>query len=357
VIGALTVLGAISSPAQAATLDTAAYCPAGGVINSANISGLKRPNSTAAETAEGASLVATSRASGSQNYSYSSFEYFSPSKNQYSIHDTWANNNGFNGIGEVRSYDFASNKRYLRYSGGAANPVQRKAVRLLAKSTVWTSETSPSTKTVTLQQQLNSNLGNVSYVDRYLADGAGTVTCTTTPTSVTYNFTFTTGESSASTVTLRDDGAPLTLHQVYTAKGGGFTETQDTTITYGDAAGALIMPAAGTSFTPLNTWRSAYLKAGLLALKSDELGWAKYYVSKAKTKAARIAAIRKGARKNIANRANYYFWYASWVPAIHVKNVTGGAKVWATDPKTHKQLWFTMKLKGTKAIAVTKNFP
>jgi len=355
-VTALALAGALAAPARAAVLNTADYCPAGGVISSANIGTVKLPNSTKAEIAEGASLTYTTQASGSENFTYYSHEYFSPSRNQYSVDDRWAN--AFqNGIGEVRSYDFTKNKQYLRYSNRSANPSQRKAAKLLKRTTVWTTQTSPYAKANLIQSQLNGNLGNAGWIDSYLAHGYAGITCTAAPTSVTYTFAFTGGNSSISTVALRADGAPLGLHQVFTGKGGAFTETRDLTITYGDAAGSLIMPAGNTKFTPLNTWRSAYLKAGMLGLKSDELGWAKYYVSKAKTKAARIAAIRKAARKNIANRGDYYFWYPYWVPAIHVKNVAGGAKVSATDPKTHKQLWFTMTLTGTKTVTVTKNLP
>lgn len=343
--------------ARADGFDATAYCPSSGTITAANVADLTQPNLTSFVEATGASIVDHQTWSGAWSADYDSYEFYSLATDRYSVNDYYDQHDGVAGIGEVRSYDFTTLKLTRRFNQAMVNDVMRAAAKRLGHDTVWTSETSARTKEQVIQAQVNANLGAAGYAAKVVADGSGTVTCTTSGATVGYTIAYTTGNTSHATVTFNDDGSPASVAKTYYNKSYLETYTGAVTFTYAEPDSSdLLLPGTTSVVVKPSAWRSAYAKAALTALRVYGRDTAKYNAKKAKTTAKKITAIRRGVRNEKKYLDSYYFYWSSWVPAVHFQDVSRGEKVWITDPVTHARLWITVRLTKAKKVVSADNF-
>jgi hypothetical protein len=207
----------------------------------------------------------------------------------------------------------------------------RSAVKMMGRPSVWYRFTAQ--KSLNLTAYANENLPTAAS----LASEADAGTKTTHDDG-SIDYVFTDDEELSFTLRLNPAGV-LSSVAMNTA------DVFKMTLTYAYGAQRVTLPSAAVTVDAATLAKAeAYLTMPARVKKAADKG-AAHTRSAAKRKTVKVAALRKLVRKDVA-AANK----AAGGTMIKVKNVTGGVRVYATNPWTKKTVAYTVKAAKKKVV-------
>lgn len=209
----------------------------------------------------------------------------------------------------------------------------RSAVKMMGRPSVWYRFTAQ--KSLNLAAYANENLPTATNLAG--ESEAGTKTA---HDDGSIDYTFADEEEENFSYTLRLNSAGV-LSSVAMNASGFFKMT----LTYAYGAQRVTLPSAAVTVDAATLAKAeAYLKMPANVKKAADKG-AAHTRTAAKRKTVKVASLRKIVRKDVAavNKA-------AGVAMVKVKNVTGGVRVYATNPWTHKTVAYTVKAAKKKVV-------
>lgn len=211
----------------------------------------------------------------------------------------------------------------------------RSAVKMMGRPSVWYRFTAQ--KSLNLTAYANKNLPTATRLAA--VSEAGTKTAHDDG-SVDYTFTAVEEDLADFAFTLHLDPAG-----VLTTVGVDLSGIFKMTFKYTYGPQRVVLPTAAVTVDSATLAKAeAYLKMPANVKKAADKG-AAHTRTAAKRKTVKVASLRKIVRKDVAavNKA-------AGVAMVKVKNVTGGVRVYATNPWTHKTVAYTVKAAKKKVV-------